>query len=187
MCDVPPQVMRDFEADDRKKRDAAKRPATASAAGGGRRGGDWPEKTLPAMGSSIGTNSTATNPFDSVKTERPLLSVKRVTESDQMQSAQNSRAARAHVQSQNVELASQLDENDRIIAMQRLEIGVLRSHVGGGLRVTAAKDGPTVPRPVFTHRGRGGAQGDGEERGLFQTVAQGTGPFSSKPARLQER
>ena len=54
------------------------------------------------------------------------------------QAAATARAGRAEVLQQNADLAAALDENERIVAMQRQELASLRSMLGGGL----ARQGP---------------------------------------------
>jgi len=232
------QLARDFEVDDRKRREGAKEAAGGAgfSDGGGGGGG-----TRRAAGLGVGTRRPATaggssrggagvGPTESVESSAtnpfaPLMRVTRAfdgtgqpggpaTGADGRGASAAAgggggsgggvsgggvaaaRAGRAAVAATNVELSQQLDENQRIIAMQRLEIAQLRQEIGlpfatagGSSSAAAAMAAPAArPREVVRLRAKNPAAataGKGEV-GLFPT-ASSTGPFSSKPAVLERR
>jgi WD40 repeat protein len=110
----------------------------------------------------------------------------------------SARAGRARVLEQNLNLTSQLDENERIIAMQKLEIGQLKGHLGvathpshDSARSGGAGEGgshsSSRPREVINFRGKKpGNEGPDGTHGLY-SPEDPSGPFNSKQAMLQER
>ena len=129
------------------------------------------------------------------------------------QVAATARAGRAEVLQQNADLAAALDENERIVAMQRQELASLRSMLGGGLarqgpgqqHLAAAslqsslRDQQMRPASAGNARARGaqlkvkkpssGPPGGGEV-GLYPNSGNNgsaNGPFMSKALSLQGR
>jgi len=106
----------------------------------------------------------------------------------------SARAGRARVMEQNLNLSSQLDENERIIAMQKLEIGQLRGHLGVATQPhqqhkhdLAPHSSSSKPREVISLRAKKSMEdGNAGTHGLY-SPEDPAGPFSSKQAQLQER
>jgi prophage DNA circulation protein len=196
------QVLRQYEAEDRKRKDTPKqRPPTADPT---RRVEDPmdPFSPLPSVTfSPLPHSSTQSVGSDSLDCQShiasalnrakhaDLLTVKKVNTGSYKRAGLTEsglRFERAAVLSENAKLAIELEENERIIGLQKLEMNALK---GGQSFPRVTRSGPTQRREVVTLRAKPQDKTVGI-RGLLpgdNTTTPGSGPFSSKPAKLQGR
>jgi hypothetical protein len=198
------QLLRHHEVEDRRKDSDKARPSTAGTSSSSRKNNADPFTPLPTVsfagfpGGSIGSESVDSqlNNIHVPTTQHPdLLTVKRMAASGGVSGGGNSKKGtvtesglkyeRAAVLNENARLADEVEENERIIQLQKLEITALK---GGQSFPRVARSGPTQRREVVSLKPRLPDNTVGV-RGLFpgDNTVPAPGPFSSKPAKLQER